>query len=213
MVGAVIHGGCGSTRAWRLGLTGGIGSGKSTVAAMLARLGATVVDADAIARSLTLTGGAAVPAIAREFGPTFVTADGAMDRDAMRELAFSDPAARRRLEAIVHPLIGQETARRAADAQAAGARCVLFDVPLLVESGRWRSQVDAVMVVDCSAQTQIERVMARSGWSREAVQKVMAQQASRAARLAAADVSLCNEALTLEALEGEVQQVWQHFGL
>ncbi|MEI7785928.1 MAG: dephospho-CoA kinase [Betaproteobacteria bacterium] len=203
----------GPPRALRLGLTGGIGSGKSTVAAMLARLGAAVVDADAIARSLTLAGGAAMPAIALEFGPAFVKADGAMDRDAMRELAFSDPAARRRLEAIVHPLISQETARRAAQAQAAGARCVVFDVPLLVESGRWRAQVDAVLVVDCSAQTQIERVMARSGWAREAVQKVLAQQASRAARLAAADVSLCNEALTLQALEGEVRQVWQHFGL
>jgi dephospho-CoA kinase len=136
-----------------------------------------------------------------------------MDRDAMRELAFSDPAARRRLEAIVHPLISQETARRAAEAQAVGARCVVFDVPLLVESGRWRSQVDAVLVVDCSVQTQIERVMARSGWTREAVQKVVAQQASRAARLGAADVVLCNEGLTLEALRAEVRQVWQHFGL
>lgn len=200
-------------RAWRLGLTGGIGSGKSTVATMLAQRGAAVVDADAIARALTLAGGLAMPAIAREFGPRFVKADGAMDRDAMRELAFSDPAARRRLEAIVHPLISQETARRAGQAQAAGALCVVFDVPLLVESGRWRSQVDAVLVVDCSAQTQVERVMARSGWSQDAVQKVIAQQASRAARLAAADVSLCNEALTLEALQAEVAQVWQHFGL
>ena len=179
MVGAVNQ--ASSARAWRLGLTGGIGSGKSTVAAMLERLGAVVVDADAISRSLTLSGGLAMPAIAREFGPAYVRPDGAMDRDAMRELAFSDPAARRRLEAIGHPRISQETARRAAEAQAAGARCVVFDVPLLVESGRWRSQVDAVMVVDCSVQTQIERVMARSGWAREAVQKVVAQQASRAA--------------------------------
>ncbi len=210
MVGAVNQ--AGSARAWRLGLTGGIGSGKSTVAAMLERLGAVVVDADAIARSLTLSGGLAMPAIAREFGPAYVKPDGAMDRDAMRELAFSDPAARRRLEAIVHPLISQETARRAAEAQA-GAPCVVFDLPLLVESDRWRSQVDAVLVVDCSVQTQIERVMARSGWTREAVQKVVAQQASRAARLSAADVVLCNEGLTLEALQAEVRQVWQHFGL
>lgn len=209
MVGTVNQAG----RAWRLGLTGGIGSGKSTVATMLAQRGAAVVDADAIARSLTLAGGLAMPAIAREFGPQFVKADGAMDRDAMRELAFGDPASRRRLEAIVHPLIGQETARRAAQEQAAGARCVVFDVPLLVESGRWRSQLDAVLVVDCSAQTQVERVMARSGWGREAVQKVIAQQASRAARLAAADVSVFNEALTLEDLQAQVAQVWQHFGL
>jgi dephospho-CoA kinase len=198
---------------WRLGLTGGIGSGKTTVAAMLARCGAALVDADAIARGLTLAGGDAMPEIARVFGPTFVAPDGAMDRDAMRKHIFNDPAARAQLEAIVHPMVGQETARRAAEALSAGARCVVFDVPLLVESGRWRSRVDAVVVVDCREQTQRDRVMARNGWPRETVDQVMAQQATRAQRLAAADVCLFNEELSLTQLEAQVKQVWQHFGL
>jgi dephospho-CoA kinase len=198
---------------WRIGLTGGIGSGKSTVAGMLARCGAALVDADAIARGLTLAGGAAMPEIARVFGAAFVAPGGAMDRDAMRERVFSDPAARLQLEAIVHPLVGQETAQRAAKALSAGAPCVVFDVPLLVESGRWRSRVDAVVVVDCSEQTQRDRVMARNGWPPEAVGKVMAQQATRAQRLAAADVCLFNEGLSLTQLEAQVRQVWQHFGL
>jgi len=198
---------------WHLGITGGIGSGKSTVAAMLARCGAALVDADAIARGLTLAGGAAMPEIVRVFGPAFVAPDGAMDRDAMRQRVFSDPAARRQLEAIVHPLVGHETAQRATQALSDGARCVVFDVPLLVESGRWRPRVDAVVVVDCSEQTQRDRVMARNGWPSEAVEKVMAQQATRAQRLAAADVCLFNEGLSLPQLEAQVQQVWQHFGL
>jgi dephospho-CoA kinase len=202
-----------ATRRWRIGLTGGIGSGKSTVAAMLARCGAAVVDADAIARSLTLAGGAAMPAIGQVFGPSFVRPDGAMDRDAMRERVFGDASARLRLQEIVHPLVAQETERQAAQAWAAGTRCVVFDVPLLVESGRWRSQVDAVLVVDCSVPLQIERVMARSGWSREAVEKVIAQQASRAQRLAAADVCLANVDLSLAQLQQQVEEVWQHFGL
>ena len=202
-----------SARRWRIGLTGGIGSGKSTVAAMLAGCGAAVVDADAIARALTLAGGAAMPAIVQEFGPSCVAPDGAMDREAMRALVFSDASARLRLQDIVHPLVAQETGRQAAQAWAGGARCVVFDVPLLVESGRWRSQVDAVLVVDCSVPLQIERVMARSGWSREAVEKVIAQQASRAQRLAAADVCLANGDLNLAQLQQQVEEVWQYFGL
>jgi len=202
-----------SARRWRIGLTGGIGSGKSTVAAMLARCGAAVVDADAIARALTLAGGAAMPAIVQAFGPSCVAPDGAMDREAMRALVFSDASARLRLQDIVHPLVAQETGRQAAQAWAGGARCVVFDVPLLVESGRWRSQVDAVLVVDCGVPLQIERVMARSGWSREAVEKVIAQQASRAQRLAAADVCLANGDLNLAQLQQQVEEVWQYFGL
>ncbi len=197
----------------RLGLTGGIGSGKSTVAAMLARRGAAVVDADAISRSLTQPGGAAMPAIAQAFGAVFVTAEGALDREAMRQRVFSEPGARARLESIIHPLVGSETARRAEQARQAGAPCVVFDVPLLVESGRWRSQVHAVLVVDCPEELQIQRVMQRSGWSREAVQKVLASQASRLQRLAAADVCIANQDLTLEALDRLVGEVWQHFGL
>lgn len=197
----------------RLGLTGGIGSGKSTVAAMLARLGAAVVDADAISRSLTWPGGAAMPAIAQAFGPGFVAADGALNRDAMRQLVFSDPGARAQLEAIIHPLVAQDTERRTAEAVLARSPCVVFDVPLLVESGRWRPRVDAVLVVDCSEALQISRVMQRSGWSQEAVEKVLASQASRSQRLAAADVCLFNQGVSLDELSAQVQQAWKFFGL
>jgi dephospho-CoA kinase len=199
--------------ALRLGLTGGIGSGKSTVAAMLARLGAAVVDADAISRSLTLAGGAAMPAIAQAFGPSFVAADGALNRDAMRQLVFSDPGARAGLEAIIHPLVAQHTERCTAEALHTGAPCVVFDVPLLVESGRWRPRLDAVLVVDCSEAMQISRVMQRSGWSQEAVEKVLASQASRVQRLAAADVCLYNQSLSLDELAAQVHEAWQFFGL
>ena len=198
---------------WHLGLTGGIGSGKSTVAGMLARRGAVVVDADAISRGLTLPGGAAMPAITETFGAAFVTAEGALDREAMRQLVFAQPEARARLEAIVHPLVGQETARRAQMARSQGAACVVFDVPLLVESGRWRPMLDAVLVVDCTEEKQVERVMQRSGWSREAVEKVVASQAPRLLRLAAADACIYNQTLRLDELDALVGQVGEYFGL
>lgn len=199
--------------ALRLGLTGGIGSGKSTVAGMLAGRGAEVVDADAISRGLTQAGGAAMAAIAQTFGAQFVAADGALDRQAMRTRVFSEPGARAQLEAIIHPMVASETSRLAERAQAAGTACVVFDVPLLVESGRWRSQLHAVLVVDCSEELQIQRVMQRSGWTREAVEKVLASQARRAQRLAAADVCLANQDIGLDELDQIVGQVWQHFGL
>ncbi|MFN3570030.1 MAG: dephospho-CoA kinase [Polaromonas sp.] len=200
--------------ALRVGLTGGIGSGKSTVAAMLADCGAAIIDADAISRQTTAPGGAAIPLISRHFGAELVTDQGALDRDRMRELVFSDPDAKRRLEAIIHPLVGAETVRQAAQAEEAGYRCIVFDVPLLVESGRWRQQVDQVLVVDCSEETQISRVMARNGWTREQVGQVMAGQASRSQRLAAADVCLANDgAVSLAALARLVRQAAQRFGL
>jgi len=194
-----------------VGLTGGIGSGKSTVAAMLADCGAAVIDSDAIAREVTAPGGAAIALIARQFGAGFITPENAMDRDAMRRLVFSDAQAKRRLESIVHPLVGEETARQAAKANSA---CVVFDVPLLVESGHWRRRVDRVLVVDCSEETQIARVMARNGWAREAVQQIIAGQASRDQRLAAADICIYNDApLSLAALAAMVRQLAQRFGL
>jgi len=199
--------------ALRIGLTGGIGSGKSTVARTLVACGAALVDADAISRAVTAAGGAAVTQIAAQFGEQMVTADGAMDRDRMRQLVFDDPSARRRLEAIVHPLVSQETVRQYTQAAATGHACVVFDVPLLVESGRWRQQLDRVLVVDCEETTQISRVMARNGWSREAVEKVIAGQASRAQRLSAADICLHNDGLPLEALDAEVRQLAARFGL
>lgn len=191
----------------RIGLTGGIGSGKSTVCQMLAELGAWVVDTDAISRELTAAGGAAIPAIAEQFGPAYIDADGALDRARMRDLVFRDPAARRRLEQLLHPLIGAETVRRAALAQP--GQPVVFDVPLLVESGRWRTLVDRILVVDCRPETQVERVTRRSGLQPEQVERIIAQQATRAQRLAAADAVLCNDGVTLEQLREDVATLWR----
>ncbi|WP_399683503.1 dephospho-CoA kinase [Xenophilus sp.] len=192
----------------RIGLTGGIGSGKSTVSMLWRELGVTVVDTDAIARALTAAGGAALPAIAQAFGPTTLDAQGALDRARMREIVFADPAAKGRLEAILHPLIGQECERQAAAAAGPG---VVFDVPLLVESGRWRRLVDRVVVVDASEATQLERVIARSGWQPEIVQAVIAQQADRSARRAAADAVLFNDGIPLEELRADVRALHQRW--
>lgn len=185
----------------RIGLTGGIGSGKSTVGQMLQVRGAAVIDADAIARSVTAAQGLAIPAIAQSFGADFITPDGALDRERMRAHVFSHPAAKKTLETIIHPLVAQETQRQAEHAIANGYRTLVFDVPLLVESGaRWRAQVDRVLVVDCLEETQIQRVMARNSWKREAVQAVISAQASRAQKLAAADWVIHNDGISLEAL-------------
>lgn len=201
-------------RLWRLGLTGGIGSGKSTVAAMLAEMGAAVIDADAISRSLTTAGGRALPAIRQQFGDAMIGPDGAMDRQAMRQRVFSDPEGRRQLEAIIHPLVGQITQEQADEAIAAGCRCLVHDVPLLVESGhRWRARVDRVLVVDCDSDTQRQRVAARSGLSFEEIDRIMSQQASRLQRLACADVVIFNQGLTLESLRHQVRQTGLCFGL
>lgn len=191
-----------------IGLTGGIGSGKSTVAALLAGHGAWVVDTDAIARELTLPGGAAIAPIRAAFGSAAIDADGALDRARMRALAFSDPEAKRRLEAVLHPLIGVETARRAASA--AAGQTVVLDVPLLVESGRWRGRVDRVVVVDCREATQVERVMARSGWTADAVAAVIAAQATRGARRAAADAVIFNDGIAPAELAQCVDALWKH---
>ena len=193
--------------ALRIGLTGGIGSGKSTVGTMLASLGAVVIDTDLIARRLTMPGGAALGAIAAAFGPHFIATDGGLDRPLMRRAAFDDVAIRRRLEAILHPLIGVEVEREAA--LATEAPVVVFDVPLLVESGRWRGRVDAVWVVDCDEEVQVARVAARPGWSEEAARAVIVQQASRAARRAAADAVIHNQGISLAELAAEVHSLWR----
>lgn len=196
-----------------IGLTGGIGSGKSTVASTLVACGAVLVDADALSRQVTATGGAAIAPIAQVFGERFITSDGALDRTRMRDLVFSQPEAKARLEAIIHPLVAAATVQSAAAAEAAGARCVLFDVPLLVESRRWRPLLHQVLVVDCTEARQIARVMARSGLSADEVRRVMAGQASRAQRLAAADACIYNDSLTLDALGAQVRELAPRFGL
>ena len=170
-----------------IGLTGGIGSGKSTVADRLVALGAALVDTDAIAHALTGPGGDAIAPIRAEFGDSVVAADGRMDRAAMRAIAFSDPGARRRLEAILHPMIRARTQSGIADAVRDGAPYVIAAVPLLVESGDWRGRYDRVLVVDCPPEVQVERVMARSALPRAQVDAILAAQATRAQRLAAAD--------------------------
>jgi dephospho-CoA kinase len=203
-----------SRKPLRLGLTGGIGSGKSTVASILARAGAAVMDADAISRSLTQAGGRAIPAILAEFGETLIGPDGAMDREAMRALVFSNPSSKRQLEAIVHPLVGQVLQEQSNAAVAAGHACLVYDVPLLVESGdRWRRQVDWVCVVDCEVETQIQRVMARNQLGRADVERIISQQASRQQRLACADAVIFNEGIDLAHLERLVHEMMTRFGL
>ena len=203
-----------SRKPLRLGLTGGIGSGKSTVASILARAGAAVMDADAISRSLTQPGGRAIPAILAEFGETLISPDGAMDREAMRALVFSNPSSKHQLEAIVHPLVGQVLQEQSHAAVAAGHACLVYDVPLLVESGdRWRRQVDWVCVVDCEVETQIQRVMARNQLGRADIERIISQQASRQQRLACADAVIFNEGIDLAHLEHLVHEMMARFGL
>ena len=191
----------------RLGLTGGIGSGKTTVAKMLVGQNATLIDADDISRATTASGGAAITSIAAQFGPGVVNADGSMNRDAMRQRVFADPNARQQLEAIIHPLVSSESARQTEAAVEAGCALLVFDIPLLVESSHWRKQLDRVLVVDCKVATQISRVMQRSGWTQFMVDNVIASQATRTQRLAAADLVIYNNALTLDDLAAQVREI------
>ncbi|HJV83581.1 dephospho-CoA kinase [Noviherbaspirillum sp.] len=177
-------------RRFSVGLTGGIGSGKTTVADMFHARGAAIIDTDLLAHQLTAPNGLAIPEIHAQFGEAFLTADGAMDRAKMREYVFAEPTAKARLEAILHPLIRLETERAAAQAR---GTYLVFVVPLLVESGSWRQRVSRVLVVDCAEQTQIRRVMSRSGLSEQQVRAIMAAQVSRQERLAAADDVIDND--------------------
>lgn len=206
-------------RPFWLGLTGGIGSGKSTVAKLLAQQGHTpqdvvVVDADAVSRALTASGGAAIVEIARVFGPQMITPEGALDRVAMRAHVFAHPQQRQRLQDILHPLVKTHMLEQARAAACAGARLVVFDIPLLAESaqaadgGYWLSVLDAVLVVDCAETTQIRRVMQRSALTQEAVQSIMAAQSTRAQRRALATWLLTNEGDSLLALHDSVRVLW-----
>jgi len=179
----------------KIGLTGGIGSGKTVVADRFAQHGIAVIDTDAIAHQITAPNGSAMPAIAAQFGAEFVDSSGALDRARMRALVFADPIAKRRLEAITHPLIRAECER--ATLNSSGPYLVLV-VPLLVESGTWASRVDRVLVVDCSEARQIERVIQRNGFARAQVEAIMAQQAGRSQRLAAAHDVIHNDEAGLE---------------
>lgn len=185
-----------------VGLTGGIGSGKSTVADLFAAHGVPLVDTDLIAHRITAPHGIAMPQIAVEFGDSFVAADGSLDRVRMRTLVFSDDGARKRLEGITHPLIRAETEREQREAQ---GPYVIVVVPLLVESGSWKTRVNRVLTVDCSVDTQISRVMSRNGFSREQVLAIIARQATREARLAAADDVIDNDNAPLDALKAQVE--------
>uniref|UniRef100_UPI00334161BC dephospho-CoA kinase n=1 Tax=Castellaniella defragrans TaxID=75697 RepID=UPI00334161BC len=176
-----------------IGLTGGIGSGKSQVADLLADWGAAIVDTDRIAHALTAPGGEAIEAIRAHFGAAAIGADGAMDRFWMRARVFEDSAARHSLEAILHPLIYRVVHEQAAQARGCYLVCV---VPLLVESGRWRDRVDRICVVDCDPQTQVRRVQARSGLTPQAIERIMSTQASREKRLAVADDIVLNDGPT-----------------
>jgi dephospho-CoA kinase len=191
----------------RIGLTGGIGSGKSTVAHLLASHGAKVIDTDVISRNLTRAGGAAMPALRDAFGDGVIRPDGGLDRDQMRRLAFADGTVRSKLEAILHPMISAEAQREAATATEAAV--IVFDIPLLVESGHWRDAVHRVLVVDCSESTQVARVVARSGWSADSVKAVMAAQATREQRNSIADDVIVNEAISLTDLARRVEALWR----
>lgn len=192
-----------SPRRFAVGLTGGIGSGKTTVADMLAERGAAVLDTDVIAHQLTAPGGAAISQIHAQFGEAFLTAEGALDRPKMRAYVFDQPEARKRLESILHPLIRIACEQAAMSAE---GRYLVFVVPLLVESGTWTDRVSRVLVVDCSEQTQIRRVMARSKLDEQQVRAIMAAQATRKQRLSAADDVIDNDGEPA-ALEPQVDRL------
>ncbi|CAB3749903.1 dephospho-CoA kinase [Paraburkholderia solisilvae] len=187
-----------------VGLTGGIGSGKSFVAERFAARGVPIVDTDAIAHRITAPHGLAMPAIARAFGASFVAPDGSLDRPRMRALVFSDETARHRLEAITHPLIRTETER---EWQQAHGPYVIIVVPLLVESGAWKTRVNRVLVVDCSVETQIARVIQRNGFTREQVLAIIARQATREARIAAADDVIVNDDLPRDVFDARIDEL------
>ena len=190
----------------RIGLTGGIGSGKSTVANHWVTLGAHLIDTDALARALTAPQGAAIPQLRDAFGPEVLDAEGALDRGRMRTRAFTDATVKRRLEDILHPLIGTEAMRLAAQSS---SWAIVFDVPLLSESSAWRARCDRIAVVDCSEATQIERVVQRSGWSPDQVRRVITQQTPRTVRRAIADAVIDNDrSSTLQQLQIAAHALW-----
>lgn len=200
---------------WVLGLTGGIGSGKSAVAERFARHGAAIIDTDAIAHALTVPGGVALPALWSAFGKAVMASDDTLDRAALRAMVFADPAARARLEAILHPMIHAEATAQLCRLASPGKGippghadfCYgVLVVPLLVETGAYREQIQRTLVVDCPPELQVARVMARSGLTRRQVEAILAAQASRQQRLAVADDIISNDG-SLTALDGAVAKL------
>ncbi len=191
-----------------IGLTGGIGSGKTAVSDLLIKLGAGIVDTDLIAHQITAPHGAAISLIEKQFGSDFIATDGALNRDKMRSLVFTKPEARKSLEAITHPLIRQEAVRQALKLSKEASPYLVFVVPLLIESGSWLELIDRLVLVDCPEETQIQRVMQRSNLSREELERILAAQAGREERLKYADIVIENQG-SLKDLEVEVQNLHQ----
>lgn len=191
----------------RIGLTGGIGSGKSTLGVMLQEQGLPLIDADAISRQLTQPGGAAIAPLREVFGPACIDSTGGLDREQMRQLVFSDKAAKQTLQQLLHPLILLQIEKDELIWMEKGNSLVVFDIPLLVESAHWRGRLDRVLVVDCEEETQVERVMKRSHLSADAVRQIMANQATRSQRLAAADMVIYNNGISMAQLRAQISQL------
>lgn len=191
-----------------IGLTGGIGSGKTAVSNLLAKLGAGIVDTDLIAHQITAPNGIAISAIQKQFGTEYLDINGALDRSKMRALVFAKVEARKALEAITHPLIRQETIKQAELLVAKGVPYLVFVVPLLIESGSWEGLIDRLVVVDCPEEVQITRVMQRSNLPRAEVERILQAQTSRRDRLARADIVIENQG-SLATLNVEVNQLHQ----
>jgi dephospho-CoA kinase len=191
-----------------IGLTGGIGSGKTAVSNLLAQLGAGIIDTDLIAHQITAPNGQAIPFLEKHFGSEYIDAKGALDRTKMRSLVFQNPEAKKALEDITHPLIRQETINQAYQLADAGFPYLVFVVPLLIESGGWKGQIDHLVVVDCPEELQIQRVMQRSNLSRNEVDSILKAQTSRQTRLAAADTVIENQGKLID-LNVAVEQLHQ----
>jgi dephospho-CoA kinase len=197
----------------QVGLTGGIGSGKSTVAKIFQTMGATLIDADAISRQSTSANGNAIPLIRETFGSEMIALDGALNRKAMRELVFHDPSARQKLEEIVHPLVSIDIRRKTQAANEVNVPCIVIDIPLLTESKHWRGKLDLVVIVDCTEDTQRERVTMRDHWDSATISSVIEAQSTRLRRLHCADMVLYNDGITPEILEDKVKKLARQFGL
>jgi dephospho-CoA kinase len=191
-----------------IGLTGGIGSGKTAVSDQLSQLGAGVIDTDLIAHQITASNGAAIPFIQKQFGAEFIDSSGALDRAKMRQLVFTDPDSRKALEAITHPLIRKETNRLAKQLIEEKVPYLVFVVPLLIESGNWLPLLDYLVVVDCPEEVQIERVMHRSKLPRNEVERILKAQASRQERITHADMIIENQG-SFDSLQAEVLNLHQ----